>query len=55
MNGWQDRICQFCWHDNELHDYTPDKRVPKEVQPGKYMCLDCASCDVERVGVGNAA
>lgn len=41
----RDRLCSFCWHEEEMHDHSPDKRTPKEVEPGKYVCADCVDCE----------
>lgn len=46
------KLCEWCNHDNELHDYHPDQRVPKEVQPGRYVCSDCADCAIQAVRNG---
>lgn len=46
------RLCEWCRHENELHDNHPDQRVPKELVPGVYLCSDCADCAIEAVKHG---
>jgi hypothetical protein len=48
----RNRLCEWCHHDNELHDNQADQRVPKEVEPGVYICSDCADCALKVVRNG---
>lgn len=46
--NWKDEICQFCWHDDDLHEFGPSQRTPKEHGSG-YVCSDCVVCEKETV------
>jgi hypothetical protein len=47
--SWMDDMCNFCLHSQEDHEMTPDKRIPKAVENGRYVCGDCVACDMEQV------
>lgn len=46
---WTDNICTYCLHGEGDHDFGPDRRIPKAVESGKYVCSDCATCELEGV------
>lgn len=41
-------FCDFCHHDEELHEFGPDRRTPKQVIGRKYICSDCVNCEKEK-------
>lgn len=40
--------CTYCYHDEDLHEFTPDRRTPKHIIGHKYECSDCMICDQEK-------
>jgi hypothetical protein len=50
---WAKSVCEYCWHDDELHDLGPSQRTPKLMGDVsgtmKYACSDCADCAREAV------
>lgn len=48
----RNRLCEYCRHEDEVHDLHPDQRVPKEVEQGSFACSDCADCAIREVRSG---
>jgi superfamily II helicase len=44
-------LCEYCYHDDDLHDFNADQRVPKKTESG-YVCSDCADCAIKEVRHG---
>lgn len=43
------QYCDFCYHDEDLHEFGPDRRTPTLIAGRKYNCADCLMCEEVKV------